>query len=399
MALLRFYGGKTLAPVANLDADVINLSATVGLNGSASGYVTVEETSSNHALLTSLKENSHFIKFGVDQVYGGVIESVSKEKNIWTINFIGAYEYFGKVDAVASHKAATASIRASSDDYSNIKIFYSDSSVGILYEILRNNAASMTARGFDSSLINYTNLRDFITSSSSVEWGRSYRLNSLETPTLKTIIDDLFEDSGMQLLRIRTSSDLTSNFSFIFEVVSSATAYEIDEEVDDVYSIVEEIAEPERRSYSIAKGTDLSDLSAVERVSFDSDVAYSSSIVTAPQERSGAIKRYAQGSADAASVNDGVLSFSSFSDDYNPLDYVEISSDKMEEVSGIIFEKSIEGITFTYKIQIGDAVSFNGALKKPTNELRKIIFNPLNSTANLSSKTAQRKQNSTGWRS
>lgn len=399
MATLRFYNGKTLAPVANLDGDIVNLSATVGLNGSVGGYVTVEETSLNHALLTSLKENSHFVKFGVGQVYGGVIESVSKEKNIWTINFVGGYEYFEKIDAVASHKAAVQSIRASSDDYSNIKIFYSDTPVGILYEILRNNAASMTARGFDSSLINYSSLRDFITSSSSVEWGRSYRLNSLETPTLKSIIDDLFEDTGMQLLRIRTSSNLTNNFSFIFEVVSSSNAYEISEELDDVFNITVDAGEHERRSYSIAKGTDLKDLSAVERVTFDSDVAYSSSIVTAPQERSGAIKRYAQGAAAAAAVNDGVLSFSSFSDAYNPLDYVSISSDKMEEVSGIIVEKSIEGITFTYKVQIGEPVSFNGALKKPTNELRKIIFNPLNSTANLSSKTAQKKQNSTGWRS
>src|SRR5690606_8649493 len=114
-----------LNKVANLSSNVIDLSYTIGLNGSVKGYVEVESTESNREVLLSLKENSHFVKFGLTKIYGGVVNDVKADKNIYTINFIGAYEWLEKVDASASHKAALLSGVANDSDYSWIKVFYS----------------------------------------------------------------------------------------------------------------------------------------------------------------------------------------------------------------------------------------------------------------------------------
>lgn len=398
---LRFYSAQTLAPVKNLDEDVLNISYTGGLNGSFNGFVEVEETPGNKDFLQGLKENSHYMKIGLDKIFGAVVESTSNNESGVVINFIGAYDYFSKIDGGPSHRAVYTTVVADENDNSNIKIFYSDSTVGILYEVLRNLSESMSIRGFNSSLFQYGALRNhIITAPSSGKWDRSYRINGLETPTLKEVFDDIFNDSGMDLLRIRVSDNLSENFSFIFEVVSSANIYTISEASDDVFDVAEEAGQPIRRAFSIAKGTNLKDKSVVERVNFDNTVAYSSSIVSAPQERSGAIRRLAEGNALSEFSNEGVLNFSSFKDTYDVLDYIYLSSPAMgKTISGFITEKNLEGEVFTYRVQIGGLSNFNAALKKPLTQNRKIIFNPLSRVESLSLRTAQQKNSSTNWRS
>lgn len=399
-ANLVLYHGKTLNKVADLSNDIVNLSYTIGLNGSVKGYAEVEATSNNRELLSSLKENSHFVKFGLSKIYGGVVNDAKPNKNIYTINFIGAYEWLEKVDASASHKASLSSGAASDSDYSWIKVFYSDSTVGVLYEILKNLRESMNVRGYDSSLLNFNSLRNFIISNqSSTIWNRSYRLNALETPTVQSVIEDVLSDDGMELFRIRVSSDLNEAFVFIFEVVSSSSVLNIDEASDSVFNVSQDGADVERRAFSISKGTDLMDRSVVERVDWDDSVAYSSLLNNVPQERSNAIRRSAVTAANAAATRYGTLSFSSFVDNIDPLNYVTIGSDRMNTVSGIVTEKSIEGNTISYVVQIGSAASFNGVLKKPSDEMRRIIFNPLGSALNVSGVAANRKENATGWRS
>ena len=399
MAFIHFYNGKSLAHASDQTNNIINLSYTIGLNGSVGGEVTLEETTTNSNFLKSLKENSHFIKFGLVKTYGGIVESVSKNKNIYTIKFIGAYEYFDKMDAIASHKADAMSGAAYDTDQSFVKVFYSDSSVGILYESLRNLSESITARGYSADLFDYSNIRNSIVGNNTSVWGRSYRLNSLETPTMRDVVEDIIGDDGMQLFRIRVSNKYTEDFMFIIEIVESSNYHTVSESGDSVFKVRQEMNESQSRAFSTAKGTDLKDRSVIERVDFDENVAYSSLLTENPQEKSAAIRRFASSAAVTASATEGTLSFDSFSDIYDPLDYLSISSLSMAEVSGIVTEKVVEGEVITYTIQVGPTASFNAAISKPSGELRRIIFNPLSRTSKTASKTAGRKENSTGWRS
>lgn len=400
MAFAHFYHGKTRTFQQSLDEEAIrNLSFTVGLNGSVKGFMEVEDTLANRSLLSSLKENSHGVKVGVGKSYGGFVESAVRERGLWIVNFIGAWEYFEKVDAIAAHKAAVASGAAHGDDASWVKLFYGDSALGVLHEVLVNQRASMVARGFDPELLDFSQLRSHVVSTLDPTWARSYRLNSLEVPTLQSVISDVVGDDGMQLFRIRVSNTVSEPFKFFLEVVPSASVYDLDEAVDDIAQISRDVGEASRRSFSIAKGTDLQDASVVERVNFDSDVAYSALMASAPQERSGAIQRFATVNAQAHGAREGSFEFTTFSDAYDPLDFVtlDVSADGWNS-QGIITEKRLEGSKFTYVVQEGDAPAFNGAVVKQPDLGRRIVFNPLHSAATIAGIAANRRENSTGWR-
>ena len=404
MTQFSFYHGRNLTLVDTFtDESFVSNSPsyTIGLNGSVSGFIEVE-TTGHESLISTLTENSHFIRFcntDNSRVYGAVVSGARVNKNICHIDFVGAMEYLDKVDAIASHKAAIESGAASNDDKSWIKTFYSDSPVGVLFEVMRNNEATMTARGYNSSLFNYRPLRDVIESTSDQNWERSYRLNSMEAPTLKTIINDVLGDQGMQLFRIRVSPDFKQPFSFIFEVVKSSTLRSFNEATDPVFDIRREDTSTVRRAFSIAKGTDLIDRTVVERVGFNQSVAYSSSVVSSPSERSASIRRLAESDIVSKSAGSGTLSFKSYSDSVDPLDFVTIGSDLMPSVSGVVIEKSVEGQVMEYKLQVGEFQKFNAAVQPSSGGLKRVIFNPLNSTSVLASQTAGRLQNSTGWRS
>jgi len=137
----------------------------------------------------------------------------------------------------------------------------------------------------------------------------------------------------------------------------------------------------------------------VERVGFNPSVAYSSSVVSSPSERSASIRRLAESDIVSKSAGSGTLSFKSFSDSVDPLDFVTIGSDLMQSVSGVVIEKSVEGQVMEYKLQVGEFQKFNAAVQSSSGGLKRVIFNPLNSTSALASQTAGRLQNSTGWRS
>lgn len=400
MAFIHFYNGRTRQYVGSYFQEVNEPSITIGLNGSITGQIMLEVTADNRSFLQSLCENSHWVKFGLDKVYGGVIENSIIEGSVCTVDVIGSFEYLDKVDAVASHKAAVESGVAPEDDHSWVKVFYGDSPVGVLHEVMRNLQSSMAARGFDGNLFDYSNLRFHTVDSGGVEWERSYRVNSLEVPSVKTVIEDVLQDDGMQLFRIRVSSSVTDPFQFIMEVVTSADVHNVDEATGHVFDIKRSGGDVKRRSFSIAKGTDLEDRSRVERVSFDGGVAYSSLMTAVPKERSGAIRRTAEASALAEGSRHGIVSLTSEHDVYDPLDFIMLDASAGGLVTqGIITEKVIDGRKITYTVQEGDAPSFNGALVKPAGIERKIIFNPLRTAGMVAGVAANRMENSTGWMS
>lgn len=400
MATIYFYHGKSLEFIADYSQDVINYSFTIGLNGSLKGSVTIQETSTNATFLSTLKENSHFIKFGLNKIYPGIIENSFKEKGVYNITFIGCYEYLDKIDAIVSHKATITSAVASESNYSYIKTFYSDSTVGVFFEALKNLTDSMTARGFNANLFDYSSIISSITSDPNTPtFNKSYRLNSMETPTMQSVIDDILKDEGMELLEVSVNPSMLASFKFIFTIIGSSPVKTLNESIDSVFNISFAMSDSTARAYSIAKGTDLQGSNAIERVNFDSSVAYSSLINTAPQERSNAINRVARSRRDAMIENKGNISFTSFNDDIDLLDYLTITSPKLGEYSGIIVEKNIEGAKVSFTIQLGEPQLFNGAFTKPNDTARRIIFNKLDSSTTLGIKTAGRQANSTGWRS
>lgn len=404
MAFAHFYHGKTRSHVASFTEDVLEVDLTPSLNGRLSGILTIQERQGTKSFLEAIRENSHFVKVGVDHVYGGVTQAAVVEQGIWTIEIIGCYEYLEKIDLVSSHKAGVTSGVSGGDDYSWIKLFYADSSLGILYEVLVNLSQSMVERGYNSSLFDYTNLRSNLVSTGVVEWGRSYRLNSLEVPTVQSVIEDILQDDGMELFRIRVTPTVMEDFRFIMEVVPSASVHSISEATSRIGEISRDTGAPVRRAFSIARGTDLRDNSRVERRTFDSNVAYSSMVTSVAQERSGAIGRQATTAASAELGRLGTFSFTSLEDDYDLLDYIILDASAGGWSSqGIITEKTIsvtsKGPKFIHTVQEGPAPSFNGVLTLPSSLGRKIIFDKLDRASNVASVAANRQVNATGWRS
>lgn len=397
---LWFYNGKTLNYVQDLSTDVVNLSFTQGLKGSVSGNVEVEITNDNSAFLSGLKENSHFLKFGVEKApVGAVIDTISRTGNILKIEFIGFYEYSEKIDLVASHKAGLTTEVASQNDQSFIKNFYADSSLGILWEVFKNNAETMVSRNNDASLFSYGMIRSKIVSNTDSEWAKSYRLNSLETPTLKNVFDDIFSEDDISLLKVYVAPDKDVKFSFIFSYADSQKTWNFSEKDDDIFNITVNDFNVENRSFSLAKGTNLRDQNVVERVGFSNNSAYSSLISTSQQERSDSIRRQAENAKIKAATNDGDIKFSVFNDDLRILDFVNVEFvyPFFETFSGIITEKNIEGNVITYNFQRNAGNS--PMLSKPQDQSRRMIFGKLNNAQDLSERTASKKNNTTGWRS
>lgn len=364
-------------------------------------------------------ENSHFIKIELSgDLWGGVIESAvpSDDNAIFTVNFIGLDEYFDKINAVSSHLAGDTSISLSPDkDIGWSKFFYAGSAEGVLYEALQNLKQSMSAVGYNSSLLNIDGVRSAAMSRPSGT-SRSYRLNTFEYPSMQSVMRDVLDDDSIMPLRVRVNNGTGSGstFSFVMGFYQSVQNVSISD-ANNVFEINDSDGDVVRRSFSIATGSDLEDTSRYERVSFENDVAYSSMALDHPSERSGTIRRAAQRNIARERANSGTFGFSMFLEDVRPslLDRVSLSLGDGRTLTGFVTEINADGRNFQYAVQtylegvsgfsVASTLQKNYELrsvhfKKPSDDLRRTIFNPLDSANRLSKKNSSARPNSTNWR-
>lgn len=400
MATFKAWHPRNYSLVSDLSADIVTLSYNANLNGSLGGEAVIEVTPANRALVESFKENSHFIEVARDgfRSEGAVIEASVIVGNQATVSIIGFWEYAAKIDVWPSHKALASNVVYTPDDMSVVKTFYSDTAEGLLFEVVYNVRQVMDNRGF-STPITANPLLAVMESQDDVKWGKSYRLNGLELPTLQAVLSDIFSDAELNQLKI-TLSTSNDRFVWVIDTFQSYVVHTIDEAIAEVHTVNIERSDQQARSFSLMTGTNLNDDDAVSMLPMDGGVAYSVLMPESPKAATDAIERLNDAQiADAARKKDQIT-FTTFDTSIGLLDGIKISGQKLSEIQAIVTEYEVEGQEVTYTAQIVDSLdSIVSGLRRPSSFVRRAIYNPLGSAQSTARKTAYKKDVSTGWRS
>ena len=401
MAKLRLFGARSFNQVADLSRDLINLSYTEAAYGSLEGTATVEVTTANRSLLESMTEASHYCKVSSDDsdMSGAIVKDCYIDKGIAHVSIIGFLEYLEIVPAMASHKAnsVNSSTTVLQEDPSWTKIFYSDSTIGLFWEVFNNLRSQMITQGF-TPFFTMSGLQSIVEdSSTSQDWGKSYRLNTLETPNMAEIYSDLSEDD--EFLPIKVSVDSSASFTWTLSGLTSYNLTVIDEAVDNVHTVSKERGERTHRAMSLASGSDLKDNALISKLDFSESAAYSSAFSESPAKSALNITRANRANIAGANRRLDQLTFTTWDYSIPIFGAVSISGQNLPTTLAVVTQKVVEGQSVTYTATIVDSVSeLIPGLKKPTSEARRLIFEPAKLGNRRSIRQGLQKQNPTGWR-
>lgn len=398
---IRFHDGLGDRPfVRELNVDLMGLDYTAGLHGSMSGNTVIEVQDSNESFLKSLKENSHFLKVYKDEFepYGCVVESAVIDKGYCTLNFIGWYEYLEKIALMVAHKANAIGEKTtvSKDDPSWSANLYSDVPLGVFEAAIDELNRMMIARG----LVPFTDasaMLSYIESTNAEIFARVYRVNALEFPTVKSVIDKILEDDEMDAITVSVAPG--DNFKWILGVLEGYTTVTMNLD-DDIRNITFEDSGDISRSHSLATGTDLEGNIVLSQIPFDSTVAYSSFIASNPADRTTAIDRINRSSMADADKRKNQVTFTVFDTSIRLQNVVELTMDDSTVTKIVITQVAVKDMDVTYTGQIvTDTTAIVKGITKPNSQIRKEIYNPLGYAAETSKQTAFKQPGGTGWRS
>jgi hypothetical protein len=396
---IRFFDSKTHLIVKELTVDVKGLDFTAGLHGSLSGNATIKVKAASESFLRSLKENSHFMTVHRDGFtpYGAVVEAAVINKGVCTLNFIGLYEFLDKMELMAAHKANAISSNTTikKDDPSYLMQFCSDSPIGVFHSIVSELNETIVARGL-LPFIDVGSLESFIDSTTSETFARVYRLNALEFPTVKAVIDKIFEDLEMDAITVDVLTGDT--FGWVLGVLDSYNTFTIS--IDDkVRNITFEDSGDVSRSYSLATGTNLSGDTVVSKIDFDPAVAYTSFIANNPADKTSAIDRINRSSMADADKRKSQISFTVFNTAIRIQNVVEMTGPDFPLKKIVITQISVQNRNVTYTGQIvTDTSAIVKGITKPTNEARRMVYAPLGYATGTAKEVAFRQPGGTGWR-
>lgn len=406
MAVAKFYNSTNYTFISDQSVNVLSIEFDKGRTGSLHGTLTLELTANNRALLLSTKENSHFLAIAGDNGsnQGAVIEDswvgkTGSEKSQFTIKFIGFLEYLDKQMSILSEKTSQygSNTLVRKDDVSGIGNFYSFSPEGLLFEVLKNHEEQMAIDG-TSRFWSYGNIESHIASISSVNWKHSYRLNSLEAPTLKQVIDDIVSDQSLSLMKI-TISESGGIFKWVINFSASNTKKSVSNTTGDCFKISFTESDDKSRRKSVTTGTSLNKQALISIISFDTNVAYSHLITDSPYEQTKNLKRFNQKAVQLEVESLGQATFDTYDSTVGDVsDIITVSATTLDTFSIVITAVSLQGRIYTFT---GNIVS-SGDLKRgkhPANPMTNIIVKPLKLTASRARKTSFQRPGTTGWRS
>lgn len=401
MAQFKVYSPRGYSLVRDLSSDLINLSYTEAAYGSLEGNATIEVTDSNRSLLQSMTEASHFCKVSSDSspMSGSIVKDCYIDKGIAHISIIGFLEYLEIVPAIASHKANSidSSTTVLQEDPSWTKIFYSDSTIGLFWEVFNNLRTQMTLQGF-TPFFSMSGISSIVEQSSgSQDWTKSYRLNTLETPNMAEIYSDLTEDD--EFLPIRVTVDASDTFTWKLTGLTSYNLTVIDEATDDVHTVSKERGDRTHRAMSLASGSDLKENALISKLDFSSSAAYSSAFSESPAKSALNITRANRANIAGANRRLDQLTFTTWDYSIPIFGAVSISGQNLPTTLAVVTQKVVEGQSVTYTATIVDSVSeLIPGLRKPTSEARRLIFEPAKLGNRRSIRQGLQKQTPTGWR-
>jgi hypothetical protein len=399
MHKLKFFDPHTGNLVREFTDSVFGLDFTPGLHGSLEGNASIKVEADSESFLKSLKENSHFVKIFRDhQVpYGAIVEAATINHGVCSLKVIGWDQLTDKIEMTAFHKANAIGEKTivKKEDPSWSVNWASDSAVGVYYLQMKELRNTMIARG-ERPFFELGNIRDFIESSTAETFAREYRFNSLEFPTVKSVSAKIFEDSEMETIVVTV--DDSDVFIWKLDVLTYYRTVELSSSL--VRDIKFEETSDVSRSYSLATGTDLSGDTVLSKITYDPTVAYSSFIASNPADKTTAIDRINRSAMADADKRKEQVSFTVFDTLIGIQDVVELSGPKMPLTKIVITQISINDRNVTYTgTVVTDASVIVKGIRKPTDEVKRMIYKPLDYASDTAKEVAFKQPNSTGWRS
>ena len=279
-AKFSFYDGKTYALAKSFSSEIIGdtFEYKNSPEGSASGSLQIQITDDNSSFLNSLKENSHFVSFYLDgesDLVGGIIEDSYTNDGICYIKYVGFAEYLDKIRGISSYHSNDFgdNVIIRDGDLTWEKTFLSDSPEGLLYEVMINLEEYMNGLGY-SKFWEWDNIFAHIHAINSSTWNKSYRLNSAEFPSMKSIYDEIVGDEDCPRLNVRvsTSGDL---FKWILSFDDSSLVYSLNTATSEIYDLSFEFNGISSRANSLAKGQTPNGESVISKIPFSTNGAFS----------------------------------------------------------------------------------------------------------------------------
>jgi hypothetical protein len=400
MAKIKFYDVHTHEFIREFTgAELGPLDYTPGLHGSCPGTGSIRVRPDSENFLNTLKENSHFMKVSKDgyEEHGVVVKNAVINRGRLNLRFGGWSEFMETQELMAAHKANSIGeyTKVNKDDPSWSVNFASDSTIGVFYLLLKEQNKTIAARGL-KTFMEIGDLLSYVDSSNSETFSKVFRLNSIEVPTFKSVMDKVFEDNEMDAITVKLKEGDT--FGWTIGVLTSYNTIVLNV-ADGVRNITFEESDDVSRSYSLATGTDLSGDTVLSKINFDGSVAYSSYIATNPSDKTTAIDRINRSSMADADKRKEQISFTVFNTMIGIQDVVELYGTNFPLKKIVITQMNVNGREVTYTgTVVTDTTTIVKGISKPTSELRRSIYRPLGSALGTAKEVAFKQPGSTGWR-
>lgn len=405
-AKFSFYDGKTYALVKDFSSEIIGdtFEYKNSPEGSASGSLQIQITDDNSSFLNSLKENSHFVSFYLDgesDLVGGIIEDSYTNDGICYIKYVGFAEYLDKIRGISSYHSNDFgdNVIIRDGDLTWEKTFLSDSPEGLLYEVMINLEEYMNGLGY-SKFWEWDNIFAHIHAINTATWNKSYRLNSAEFPSMKSIYDEIVGDEDCPRLNVRVSTS-GNVFKWILSFDNSTSIYNLNTATDEIYDLSFEFNGISSRANSLAKGQTPNGESVISKIPFSTNGAFSDYVANDTTNNS-------TDNAYGVNVNNisslkaitGQISFKTQVAEYaDGFSVFNIQTDTISSTM-IVSEISFDGVEFTIR---GNTTMLSEnlnklKLNKPANTLSGTIRNPLNESRYNARKSLFEENRTTGWR-
>lgn len=405
-ANFSFYNGKTYELEKSFSSQIMGESFEYknSPEGSVSGSLQIEISSSDSSFLNSLKENSHFVSFNLDgenDLIGGIIEDAYTNDGVCFISYVGFAEYLDKIRAISSYHSNSFddNVTIPEKDLSWEKTFLSDTPEGLLYEVMLNLEEYMNSSGF-SKFWRWNNIFAHINAINTNEWAKSYRLNSAEFPSMKSIYDEITGDYDCARLNIDVDTS-GGIFKWNLSFDTTTTMYDLDTSLDEIYNLEFEFNGIPSRTNSLAKGQNSNSEPVISRIGFSNSGAFSDFVANDTTNNS-TDNVYSINENNISSLKSlqGQISFNTQVAEFaNGFQIFNITTDTLNATM-VVSEVSFDGTEFTIR---GNTTYLTEDLKKlklrkPTNMLSGSIRNPLRESRYNARKSVFEEKRTTGWR-
>jgi hypothetical protein len=403
-AIFSFYDGATYEFVKSVSAEILAEGFENKTEAdNASGKMMLEVVEADRSFMESLRENSHFVSFTMDgtSISGGLLDDAFCNDNVCSLKYSGWGSTLDKIIAFTSYHSTDfgENIVIREDDKSFEKTFQADCPEGLMWESFNNLEEYMLANG-QAKFWQWDGIIETIAAKDTSTWSKSYRLNSAEFPTMKTIYDEILSDGDCQ--RLKATIDTSDNkFKWVLTFINTNINFTVNTAVDPIYDVQFEFNGIKARRNSLAKGQTIDGETVISRIPFVAGGAFSDYVADNTTNKS---------TADAVGINRrniaslkqliGQVSYKTMEPAYAQVPSVVSIQTDTRSIVMAVSEVSFNGTEFTVS---GNATATTEDLNKlklgkPSNILSGSIRDPIAESRKNARKSLFEEKRTTGWR-